>query len=170
MNSPCAGRHGREIRRLCCVTSTSAEAFQVLLPSLPLPLSWTSLGHPPVRFAFGGSTLCSLPNVTMEKQLPCDMQPFALASHAIGFLYDFCCAVPFDLVLNLRRLKQIIKKSTVEEEREVIEKALRKSEMLEVSKDGQLIHNKDIKSERASTVLITVLALTACCMPARRAS
>ena len=42
----------------------------------------------------------------------------------------------------------MIKKSTVEEEREVIEKALRKSDMLEVSEDGQRIANKDIKSER----------------------
>ena len=48
-------------------------------------------------------------------------------------------------------LKQIMKKNTVEEEREVIEKALFKSDMLEVSKDGLLIHNKDIKSERVFT-------------------
>ncbi|CAL5220405.1 g2416 [Coccomyxa viridis] len=65
-------------------------------------------------------------------------------------------SVPFDLVLNLRRLKQIIKKSTVEEEREVIEKALRKSEMLEVSKDGQLIHNKDIKTQHNVAMMIVV--------------
>ncbi len=90
------------------------------------------------------------------------------AAFCFAVLCDACHAVPFDLVLNLRRLKQIIKKSTVEEEREVIEKALRKSEMLEVSKDGQLIHNKDIKSEH-TTILITAHSVTCCCLPASRA-
>ena len=74
----------------------------------------------------------------------------ATCSLSSGHPIQLCCAVPFDLILNLRRLKQLIKKSTVEEEREFIEKALRKSEMLEVSEDGQLIHNRDIKSEAPS--------------------
>ena len=74
-----------------------------------------------------------------------------------GFTSQICCAVPFDLILNLRRLKQLIKKGTVEEEREVIVKALRKSDMLEVSEDGQLIHNKDIKSEHIFTEMTSAV-------------
>jgi hypothetical protein len=75
-----------------------------------------------------------------------------------GINAQTCCAAPLDLILNLRRLKQIIRKSTVEEERAVIEKALRKSEMLELSEDGQRIHNKDIKSECAYIVTTSLLA------------
>ena len=169
MPSSCAGHHGREIRRLFCVISTSAEASQVRFPSLnscsPGRVSRICL-CPLHQQHFGRCLYVVYHNVT--QQLSQDACHLMKRAYSHGVLCDSCHAVPFDLVLNLRRLKQIIKKSTVEEEREVIEKALRKSEMLEVSKDGQLIHNKDIKSERASIVLVTALDLS-CCLPASRA-
>lgn len=50
-----------------------------------------------------------------------------------------------------------MKKNTKEEEREVVKKALSKSEMLEVSEDGLLIQKKDKQGVDAECLAISIV-------------
>jgi len=54
------------------------------------------------------------------------------------------------LILGLRRLKRVMRLDSPEEERELVEKALSKSNLLELSDDGRLVQKRDIAGKHTS--------------------
>ena len=67
----------------------------------------------------------------------------------------FQCAAPLDLFFRLRRLRRILGKTSKEEERDLVLKALATSDLLEISENGLRIQKKDTQGGRPLLPLST---------------